>query len=129
MENLLVLTPGVNFTNILQAAFMHADPKSAIKLLNLTVFFALLGSAHVKAAHRTLVKLTPGPWIQTNYLKLSKTFQTVLSKDSLSLMIVFWLSWPKAVEDKPETPAPKFDIRNCGPSHFNTFQFSCVLNK
>ena len=34
--------PGVNFTNVLQAAFTHADPKSTIKLLNLTVFFALL---------------------------------------------------------------------------------------
>ena len=29
------------------------------KLLNLTVFFALLGSARVKAARRLLVKLTP----------------------------------------------------------------------
>ena len=53
-------TPGVNFTNILQAAFTRADPKSAKKLLNLTVFFALSGSAGVKAARRTLVKLTPG---------------------------------------------------------------------
>ncbi len=26
----------------------------------LTVFFALLGSAHVKAAHKTLIKLTTG---------------------------------------------------------------------
>ena len=51
--------PGVNFTNVLQAAFTHAEPKSAIKLLSLTVFFELLGSAHVKAAQRTLVKLTP----------------------------------------------------------------------
>ena len=51
---------GVNFTNVLWAAFTCADPKSAKKLLNLTVFFALLGSARVKAAHRTLVKLTPG---------------------------------------------------------------------
>ena len=39
---------------------MHADPKSAIKLLNLTIFLALLGSGHVKAARRTLVKLTLG---------------------------------------------------------------------
>ena len=38
---------------------MHADPKSATKLLNLTVFLALLGSAFVKAALKTLVKLTP----------------------------------------------------------------------
>ena len=52
--------PGVNFTNVLQAAFMCADPKSALKLLNLTVFFSLLGSSRVKAACRTLVKLTPG---------------------------------------------------------------------
>ena len=51
--------PGVNFTNVLRPAFTHTDPKSAIKLLNLTVFFALLGSARVKAACRTLVKLTP----------------------------------------------------------------------
>jgi hypothetical protein len=53
------LPPGVNFTNILQAAFMHADPKRPKKMLNLTVFFALLGSAHVKAARKMLVKLTP----------------------------------------------------------------------
>ena len=51
---------GVNFTNILRAAFVLADPKSTKKLLNLTVFFALLVSAGVKAARRTLVKLTPG---------------------------------------------------------------------
>ena len=32
-------TQGVNFTNILGAAFMPSDPKSVKKLLNLTVFF------------------------------------------------------------------------------------------
>ena len=50
----------VNFTNILRAAFTLADPKSAKKLLNLTAFFALLVSAGVKAARRTLMKLTRG---------------------------------------------------------------------
>ena len=49
--------PGVNFTNVLRAAFTLADPKSAKKLLNLTVFFALLGSTSAKAARRTLLKL------------------------------------------------------------------------
>ena len=53
------LTPGVNFTNILQAAFTPADSKSGKKLLNLNVFFALSGSAGVKATRRTLMKLTP----------------------------------------------------------------------
>ena len=43
----------------LQAAVMLADPKSAKKLLDLAVFFALLGSAHVKAARKMLVILIP----------------------------------------------------------------------
>ena len=50
--------PGVNFTNILQAAFMPADLKSAKKTVKLSSFIALLGSACVKAARRMLVKLT-----------------------------------------------------------------------
>jgi hypothetical protein len=41
---------------------MRTDLKSAIKTNSLTVFFALLGSARVKAAHKLLVKSTPGPW-------------------------------------------------------------------
>jgi len=36
-----------------------ADPKSTNKTHNLTVFFALLGSTHVKAAYRMLMKLIP----------------------------------------------------------------------
>ena len=53
--------PGVNFTNVLLTAFMHAaDPKSAKKTVKLGSFIALLGSLCVKAARRTLVKLIPG---------------------------------------------------------------------
>ena len=51
---------GVNFTNILRAAFALVDPKSAKKTVKLSSFFALLGSTSVKAARRTLVKLNPG---------------------------------------------------------------------
>jgi len=51
---------GVNFTNILQTAFTHADPKSAKNTVKLSVFFALLGSEHVKAARKMSVKLIPG---------------------------------------------------------------------
>ena len=40
--------------------YARRDPKSAKKLLNLNVFLALLGSAGVKDARKTLVKLTPG---------------------------------------------------------------------
>jgi hypothetical protein len=53
------LSPWVNFTNVPQAAFTRADPKSAKKTVKLSSFIALLGSARVKATCRTLVKLTP----------------------------------------------------------------------
>ena len=51
---------GVNFINVLRAAFMPADTKSAKKTVKSSNFFALLGSASVKAARRMLVKLTLG---------------------------------------------------------------------
>jgi hypothetical protein len=57
---LMKLTPGVNFINILQAAFMRAGPESAKKTDNLNVFFAHSGSTHVKAACRMLMKSSPG---------------------------------------------------------------------
>jgi hypothetical protein len=52
-------SPVVDFASILQAAFTGADPKSTKKTDNLTEFLALLGSAHIKAANKTLIKLTP----------------------------------------------------------------------
>jgi hypothetical protein len=48
---------GLNFINILQAAFMCADPKSAKKAVKLSVsLFALSGSVRAKADHRMLMK-------------------------------------------------------------------------
>ncbi len=41
-----------------QPAFAHADIDRAKNTDNFTVFLALLGSARVKAARRTLIKLT-----------------------------------------------------------------------
>jgi hypothetical protein len=63
------LTAGVNFIKILWKVFTHVDPTSAKKTYKLTVFFALLGSAHVKAVCRTLMKLTAGE--ATNILSCS----------------------------------------------------------
>ncbi len=61
---LMKLTPGLNFINVLLTAFTLADPKSVKKIDNLTVFFTLLGSACVKAVHRTLMKLSLVPvWL------------------------------------------------------------------
>ena len=57
---IMVCTSGVNFTNVLCAAFMLVDPKTVKKIENLTVFFTLLGSEGVKAVRRILMKLSPG---------------------------------------------------------------------
>jgi hypothetical protein len=57
---LMKLTTGVNFINIFCQALTHAYPKSTKNTDDLTVFFALLGSALVKAALEMFVKLTTG---------------------------------------------------------------------
>ena len=51
--------PGVNFTNILRAAFKLVDPESVKYSLSRWYFFMLLGSAYAKAECRTFMKLTP----------------------------------------------------------------------
>ena len=43
---------GVNFTNILHAAFMHPDPKSAKKDSQVKQLFDLLEPMCVKAVHK-----------------------------------------------------------------------------
>ena len=69
---------GVNFTNVLPAALTRADPKSAKKTVKLSSFIALLGSARVKAACRTLVKLTPGVGMPAAALNPGKSFDFLL---------------------------------------------------
>jgi len=49
-------------------------PKVQKKTNGLTVFFALLGSGHVKAACKMLVKSTPGEMISTFFI----TFPTII---------------------------------------------------
>jgi len=55
----LRLTPGVNFTNILQAALTCSDPESAKKTVKLSVFIEHSVSACIKGESKTLMKLTP----------------------------------------------------------------------
>jgi len=54
---MVCIQTGVDFTNILHKTFKCVDPKSVIKT---DCSFTLLGSGHVKAVHKMLVKLTPG---------------------------------------------------------------------
>jgi len=53
----------VNFTNILSAVFILADPKSVKNTVKSSVYFGLSGSARVKAARKNLMKLTLG-WLE-----------------------------------------------------------------
>ncbi len=52
-----------DFTNMFQAAFTHVDPK---RQSNHQWCFALMGYGRIKAAHKTLVTLTPQlqSWVQ-----------------------------------------------------------------
>jgi hypothetical protein len=52
-KSLVGLAPGVNFINFLRAVFTHADPESK-KDSEVVSLFSLSGSAHIKAAHKTL---------------------------------------------------------------------------
>ena len=54
-----VTAPGVKFTNILCAAFTRKDSKSKKKDSPVKQFFALLGSARVKAAHNHVDEIYP----------------------------------------------------------------------
>ena len=51
---------GVNFINVFMGRFYTCRSQTRKKLLELTVFLALLGSASVKAARKMLVKLSQG---------------------------------------------------------------------
>jgi len=51
--------PGVNFINVLLKAFILVDPKSIKMTVKLSIFFTHLGSAHIKASCKTLMKLIP----------------------------------------------------------------------
>jgi len=54
------VSTGVDFTNVLRAAFTSADPKSAQRHWWPDGLFAVLGSVHKKTTHKTLVKPTIG---------------------------------------------------------------------
>ena len=94
-EKLIFICSGVNFTNIIRAAFTCSNPESAKRLLDLTVLFVLLWSASGKAARRMLMKLTTDEYRCCVVLfcprtkKLASLFSPVVVLDRLS-------SWIKA---------------------------------
>ena len=59
-RNHLNIAAGVNFINVVMRSFYTRISHRRKKLRDWTVFFLLLGSLRVKAAHKMLVNLTPG---------------------------------------------------------------------
>ncbi len=60
------MTPGVNFINILYAAFAHSDPKRVKRYWGLDWVLMLWGATGVKAAHKYVDEIDPKwpkPWI------------------------------------------------------------------
>ena len=53
------LSPGVNFINVFTHSFCACRSWKHKKLVDLTVFFALLGSACIKAAHKHVDEIDP----------------------------------------------------------------------
>ncbi len=67
------LTPRVNFTNILFAAFTLIDPKSIKNTVKSSVSLYLLGSARVNAVSRTLMKMSPGVNVTSLLAQMCRT--------------------------------------------------------
>ncbi len=63
----------------LLAAFTSADPASVKIQLSCQYLFGLLGAAHVKAVHKILMKLTPGP----SFINVVRTAFTLLTNPTL----------------------------------------------
>ena len=57
----LVLFPGVNFTDILRAAFTYENPKSAKSQVK--QLFVLLGSARIKASRKLVDEIDPSRFV------------------------------------------------------------------
>ena len=57
--DLTCVSPGVNFTNILRAAFIHTDHKKCKKDSQVKQLLALFGSACVNAVHKHIDEIDP----------------------------------------------------------------------
>jgi len=70
----------------LHPAFTLVDPKRVKRLMNLTVFFTLLGSASVKAVRRMLMKLRPSDFLidwESIEVQLTLSLQAILWQQTL----------------------------------------------
>jgi len=92
---LIGLTPEVDFTNILSAAFTCTDPKSAKNTVKQSVFFVLLGFERLKTLRKMLMKLTPG---RSKFLNIHKSTCKSVGKSEYLLSYSFLSDFEANVE-------------------------------
>jgi len=89
-------TPGVNFINILRAAFAPVDPKSVQRYLQLDWILTLLWATLVKASRKILVKsapdLLPIDLCQDEDLDCKRHIQTKIIRGVHLLDLNSWVS-------------------------------------
>lgn len=78
---------GINFNNVLLAAFMLSDPKNVKIILIFNWIVTLLGSVWVRAALRMLIKLTPArKHVGETDSKPANSKSSLYLKDDLNLL-------------------------------------------
>jgi hypothetical protein len=117
---------GVDFTNILWAAFTCADPKSAKNTVSsYQCLFSLSGSSSVKAARKTFMKLTPG----VNFNNISarlfcpnkmKSFFCLMAHSKLCKILAKFSAviWRNSVVSELVKLNGKFSAEHCAPEPF-----------
>ncbi len=80
---------GVNYNNVLRAAFTRTDTAKAQKKTdNLSIFFALLGYVSKKAAHRMLMKLTPYLRVRLDLAKVIITQLNIANSFTETIVVI-----------------------------------------
>jgi len=76
----------VSISSMFKHSYMRSDPKSTKKTYNLTNYFVVLGSSRVKAAHKMLMKLTPGRsrFFTGIFLQLIRRSNSQLNRSEIS---------------------------------------------
>jgi hypothetical protein len=82
--------PGFYFINVQHAAFVGADPESAKKTDNLTDYLRFRDLGVNLAAHRTLIKLTPGHNKTSLYRTNTATLEVLIAQSESDFETETW---------------------------------------
>ena len=112
--SLFLLTRGQFYQRVYSQLLRTQIPKAQESFLNWLSLFALLGSTRVKAAHKILMKLTPGSDFTKTYFYFSR---------SAELQNTIENTWEKCIRFKSQPSQTKvvFDKHGKNTLHFIMF--------